>query len=206
VIKRQLFSSERLWWLKSTYKHCLCCSKWRNQQENVTSTGSNEWNSICFRRPDWIWSRSWIDWIEICRVASFCEWFFHIYRRYWLMFIDLIAWIHSIALSTVAKNRFPKWRPPTRRRLAANINWSKLSFLFILSVLKRIQIYLKLQTWLMLSTVAGEHVQVIWDTQKNCRNRLKKIWEPLGKRCSYTFSKTVAGTELKSRTGWECLQ
>ena len=27
-----------------------------------------------------------------------------------------------------------------------------------------------------------------------------------GKRCSYTFSKTVAGTELKSRTGRECLQ
>ena len=45
--------------------------------------------------------------------------------------------------------------------LAANINWSKLSFLFILSVLKRIQIYPKLQTWLKLSTVAGEHVQVI---------------------------------------------
>ena len=45
--------------------------------------------------------------------------------------------------------------------LAANINWSKLSVLFILSVLKRIQIYPKLQTWLMLSTVAGEHVQVI---------------------------------------------
>ena len=45
--------------------------------------------------------------------------------------------------------------------LAANINWSKLSFLFILSVLKRIQIYPKLQTRLKLSTVAGEHVQVI---------------------------------------------
>jgi hypothetical protein len=50
--------------------------------------------------------------------------------------------------------------------LPANINWSKLTFLFILSVLKRIQIYPKLQTWLMLSTVAGEHVQVIRDTQK----------------------------------------
>ena len=33
-----------------------------------------------------------------------------------------------------------------RNVLAANINWSKLSFLFILSVLKRIQIYPKLQT------------------------------------------------------------
>ena len=53
----------------------------------------------------------------------------------------------------------------------------------MLSVLKRIQIYPKLQTWLVLSTVAGEHVQVIRETQKNCRNR-----------------------ELKSRTGWECLQ
>jgi hypothetical protein len=62
--------------------------------------------------------------------------------------------------------------------LPANINWSKLTFLFILSVLKRIQIYPKLQTWLVLSTVAGEHVQVIRDTQKNCQNR-----------------------ELKSRTG-----
>jgi hypothetical protein len=50
--------------------------------------------------------------------------------------------------------------------LPANINWSKLTFLFILSVLKRIQIYPKLQTWLMQSTVAGEHVQVIRDTQK----------------------------------------
>jgi hypothetical protein len=49
---------------------------------------------------------------------------------------------------------------------AANINWSKLTFLFILSVLKRIQIYPKLQTWLMQSTVAGEHVQMIRDTQK----------------------------------------
>ena len=46
-----------------------------------------------------------------------------------------------------------------------------MTFLFILSVLKRIQIYPKLQTWLTLSTVAGEHVQVIRDTQKNCRNR-----------------------------------
>jgi hypothetical protein len=50
--------------------------------------------------------------------------------------------------------------------LPANINSSKLTFLFILSVLKRIQIYPKLQTWLMLSTVAGEHVQVIRDTQR----------------------------------------
>ena len=76
-----------------------------------------------------------------------------------------------IALSTVAKNRFPNEDPPRdsdkqtiilyRIVLAANINWSKLSFLFILSVLKRIQIYPKLQTWLKLSTVAGEHVQVI---------------------------------------------
>ena len=58
-----------------------------------------------------------------------------------------------------------------------------MTFLFILSVLKRIQIYPKLQTRLTLSTVAGEHVQVIRDTQKNYRNR-----------------------ELQSRTGRECLQ
>ena len=56
--------------------------------------------------------------------------------------------------------------------LAANINWSKLTFLSILFVLKRIQIYPKLQRWLVLSTVAREHVQVIRDTQKNCRKRL----------------------------------
>jgi hypothetical protein len=37
------------------------------------------------------WSRSWMTaWVEICRVASFCEWFLHIYRRYLLLFIDLI--------------------------------------------------------------------------------------------------------------------
>jgi hypothetical protein len=41
------------------------------------------------------------DWIEICRVARFCEWFLHIYRRYLLMFIDLIAWIHSICINWV---------------------------------------------------------------------------------------------------------
>jgi hypothetical protein len=37
------------------------------------------------------WSRIWMTEVEICRVASFCEWFLHIYRRYLLMFIDLIA-------------------------------------------------------------------------------------------------------------------
>jgi hypothetical protein len=98
VIKRQLFCSERLWQLEST---CLCCTKWRNQLENVTSTGSNDRNSICFRRPDWILKSQLNDWVEICRVASFCEWFLHIYRRYLLLFIDLIAWIHSICINSV---------------------------------------------------------------------------------------------------------
>ena len=61
-----------------------------------------------------------------------------------------------------------------------------MTFLFtILSVLKRIQIYPKLQTWLMQSTVAGEHVQVIRDTPENCR----KIRENCRNR------------EVKSRTG-----
>jgi hypothetical protein len=88
VIKRQLFCSERLWQLK-----------WRNQLENETSTGSNDRNSICFRRSDWI-LKSHL-WIEICRVASFCEWFLHVYRRYLLIFIDLVAWIHSICINSV---------------------------------------------------------------------------------------------------------
>jgi hypothetical protein len=106
VIKRQLFCSERLYGDCKALNHCLCCTKWRNHLENVTSTGSTDSNSICFRRPDWIWSRSWMTesvWIEICRVyvASFCEWFLHIYRRYLLMFIDLIAWIHSICINSV---------------------------------------------------------------------------------------------------------
>jgi hypothetical protein len=57
-----------------------------------------------------------------------------------------------------------------------------LTFLFILSVLKRIQIYPKLQTWLTLRTVAGEHVQVIRDTQKKESFRAKGV---------HTFSKTV---------------
>ena len=41
------------------------------------------------------------EWIEICRVASFCEWYFHIYRRYLLIFIDLLPWIHSICINSV---------------------------------------------------------------------------------------------------------
>jgi hypothetical protein len=72
--------------------------------ENETSTGSNDRNSICFRRPDWILKalKSHLnDWIEICRVASFCEWFLYVYGRYLLLFIDLIAWIHSICINSV---------------------------------------------------------------------------------------------------------
>jgi hypothetical protein len=65
------------------------------------STGSNDRNSICFRRPDWILKSQLNDWVEICRVASFCEWYLHIYRRYLLLFIDLIAWIHSICINSV---------------------------------------------------------------------------------------------------------
>jgi hypothetical protein len=83
-------------------KDYLCCTKWRNQLENETSTRLNDRNSICFRRPDWILKSHLTDWIEICWVVRFCEWFFHVYRRYLLMFIDVIAWIHSICINLVA--------------------------------------------------------------------------------------------------------
>jgi hypothetical protein len=61
----------------------------------VTSTGSND------RGPDWILKSQLNDWVEIYSVASFCEWFLHIYRRYLLLLIDLIAWIHSICINSV---------------------------------------------------------------------------------------------------------
>jgi hypothetical protein len=47
------------------------------------------------------WSRIWM---TDLRFACFCEWFLHVYRRYLLMFIDLIAWIHSIYINSAASS------------------------------------------------------------------------------------------------------
>ena len=47
------------------------------------------------------WSRSWMTELRFAEFASFCEWFLHIYRRYLFLFIDLIAWIHSICINSV---------------------------------------------------------------------------------------------------------
>jgi hypothetical protein len=53
VIKRQLFCSERLWWLKSTETmpmlHKVKKSAGKHDIDRVKY-------SICFWRPDWVWS------------------------------------------------------------------------------------------------------------------------------------------------------
>jgi hypothetical protein len=68
------------WAIMPIEKHLIVayvtCTKWRNQLENVTPTGSNDRNSICFQRPDWILKSQLNDWVEICRVTSFCEMIF----------------------------------------------------------------------------------------------------------------------------------
>jgi hypothetical protein len=101
VIKKAII----LFWATMTIeKHWNITCVARSEEtsfENEASTGSNDRNSICFRRPDWILKLHLNDRIEICQVASFCEWFLHVYRRYLLMFIDLITWIRSIYINSV---------------------------------------------------------------------------------------------------------
>jgi hypothetical protein len=67
-------------------------TKWRNQLEHLTGLNDSKFQ-IVFQVS--------YTGLNLKSIASFCEWFLHIYRSYLLMFIDLNAWILSICINSV---------------------------------------------------------------------------------------------------------
>jgi hypothetical protein len=64
----------------------------------VTSTGSNDSNSICLRRPDWIWSRSWMTESRFAELLAFVS-------DFWT-FIEGIYWFFSVLVLCTQVNNY----------------------------------------------------------------------------------------------------